>query len=436
MDTQIQNKKIIFCVMMLFLFSFFAFAEDDRHLAVDQTIGGMEQGSRIGAPGSTPVPITDAHKTISSSQGTKKAQTNSATPAAGENHGNIYSSPAQAKNPVNTVPVESESTAGQTETGGGQTGGSAEVGTGETGSGQTTNPIDAGVSQPETEPVTNPINSGAGTQSEDTSGSPSAGTETDETAAEPTPAPDTGSEPTTETGSTDTQENNPIVDTEVSADLESGTIEADATVDTTGELEEKEIFEADLEAEGVGSVDTDVSSAADITGEEVVENADVTTDAIPETGLPDGQAGPTETSSSTESTQESNPIVDTEVSADLESGTIEADATVDTSGELEEKQIIDADIGVGETAAGTEVGSAADVTQSDIVEGADVTTQPVSSVTTTSDVTAEVDTTGETTGSEADVGLEADVSGLSEGEDVTCDPADGITADACGVPQL
>ena len=371
---------------MLFLFSFFAFAEDDRHLAVDQTIGGMEQGSRIGAPGSAP--ITDAHKTISSSQGTTKAGTSSANPAAaGENHGNIYSSPAQAKNPVNTVPSGSESTAGQTETGGGQTGGSAEVGA-------------------------------------------------DETAAEPTPAPDTGSEPTTETGSTDTQESNPIVDTEVSADLESGTIEADATVDMTGELEEKEIFEADLEAEGVGSVDADVSSAADITGEEVVENADVTTDAIPQTGLPDGQAGPTETSSSTESAQESNPIVDTEVSADLESGTIEADATVDTSGELEEKQIIDADMGAGETAAGTEVGSAADVTQSDIVEGVDVTTQPVSSVTTASDVTAEVDTTGETTGSEADVGLEADVSGLSEGEDVTCDPSDGITADACGVPQL
>ena len=85
----------------------------------------------------------------------------------------------------------------------------------------------------------------------------------------------------------------------------------------------------------------------------------------------------------------------------------------------------------------TEVGSATDVTQSDIVESADITTQPVQKIIPIpSDLTAEVDTTGATSGGEADVGIEADVEGISEGEDVTCDPADGLTSAACGIPQL
>ena len=103
---------------------------------------------------------------------------------------------------------------------------------------------------------------------------------------------------------------------------------------------------------------------------------------------------------------------------------------------IEEKKIIEADVVTGETTTQTEVGSATDVTQSDTVENTNITTQPVSTVTTTSDITAEVDTTGETTGGETDVGVEADVSGVSEAEDVTCDPADGLTSSACGLPQL
>ena len=375
MVIRLQIKKIIFGGIILLLSSSFVFADEDRHLAVDQAIGGMEQGSRIGAPGSTPIPITDAHKTISSPQGTKKAEPSPVT--VGSNHGYIYSAPGQTDNPVKTVPTESGSVTGQTATG--ETGGTAEVEPGQS----------------------------------DEIPTESGGPETD----------------TSETSS------NPIVDVDASIDLKSGTVEADATVDTTGELEEKQIFEADLEAEGVGSVDADVSSAADITGEEIVEGADVTTDAISETVQPAGQTGASE-SPSTESTQESNPIVDTQVDADLESGKVEADATVDTSGELEEKQIIDADLATGETTTEAEVGSAVDVTQSDTVASTDITTQPVSTATTPSDFTAEVDTTGETSGGEADVGVEADVSGMSEGEDVTCDPADGLTSAACGLPQL
>ena len=316
---RIPIPKIFFCASILFLSSSFAFADEDRHLAVDQAIGGMKEGSRIGAPGTTPIPITDAHKTISSSQGTQQAGPGPVSVGAS----------TQTNNPVNTTgPAGSESVPGQPGTG--ETGGPLEAGTGETGE----TPTEGGGLEP-------------GAQ-----------------------------EPSGDSG-------NPIVDVGAGADLESGTVEADATVDTTGELEEKPVFEADLEAE-----------AAD-------------------------------------GTQESNPIVDTQVSIDLESGTVEADATVDTSGELEERQILDADFAAGETTTEAEAGSATDITQSDIVESADVTTQPVQSVIPVpADLAAEVDTTGETTGGEADVGVEADVSGTSEAEDVICDPVDGLTSSA------
>ena len=385
MNIRVQIKKIILGGIILLISSSFVFADEDRHLTVDQAIGGMEQGSRIGAPKSTPIPITDVHKTISSSQGTKAAPS---PVTVGSNHGNIYST-----------------------------------------SGQENNPVDAGISQPTTELTTNPIDSGASTEKpEPPTQEPSAGNG-GETPTESGGSETGGSETGTQEPAADSS--NPIVDVGASADLESGTVETDATVDTTGELEEKQILEADLDAEGIGSIDADVRSAADITGEEVVKDANVTTDAIIETVQP----SPTE-SSSTDTTPKSNPIVDTQVSTDLESGKVEADATVDTSGELEEKQILDADLGLGETTTETEVGSATDVTQSDTVESTDITTQPILTVTATSDLTAEVDTTGETIGGETDVGVEADVSGMSEGEDVTCDPADGLTAAACGLPKL
>ena len=397
----INMKKIIFSVGILLMSSSFAFSDEDLHIAVDQAIGGMEQGSRISAPNAQgTAPLTDIHKTISSSQGTKKAGSSPIT--VGSNHGNIYSASGQTNNPVNTGTTGSESTTGQTGTG--QTDGSESSGTGETGSEQVTNPVDTGVSQPVTEPITNPIDSGVNTET-------------------PTEEPSTGN------GGSETS-GNPIVDVGAGVDLESGTVETDVTVDTTGELEEKKIFEADLEAEGVGSVDADVSSAEGITGEEVVKDADVTTETITQPVQPADQGG-------SESTQESNPIVGTDVNVNPESGTVEGGVTVDTSGELEERQIIDADVAAGETAAETEVGSATDITQSDIVESVDITTQAVQKIIPIpADLAAEVDTTGETSGGEADVGVEADVEGISEGEDVTCDPADGLTSAACGIPML
>ena len=431
-------KKIIFSVIMLLMFSSFAFTDEDKHLAVDQAIGGMEQGSRISAPDAKgTAPLTDIHKTISSSQGTKKAEPSAVTISS--NHGNIYSAPGQTSNPVNTGITGSESTTGQTGTT--ETGGTESSGTGETGSGQVTNPIDTGgVSQPETEPITHPIDSGVGTETltEEPSTGTGGSTQEDTSGTNEHPMGTGGSE----TGSSETS-GNPIVDIGAGVDLESGTVETDVTVDITGELEEKEIFEADLEAEGVGSIDADVTSAADMTGEEVIKDADVTTDTITqtvqpvvETVHPAEQTGPAE-SPPTESTQESNPIVGADVNVNPESGTVEGGVTVDTSGELEERQIIDADVTAAETAAETEVGSATDVTQSDIVESADITTQSVQKIIPIpSDLTAEVDTTGETSGGEADVGVEADVSGISEGEDVTCDPADALTSAACGIPQL
>ena len=214
--------------------------------------------------------------------------------------------------------------------------------------------------------------------------------DTNESPVQNTSAVDNGGDETTPEPEPTEDVSQPIIDADVSVDLDSGTVETDVAVDTSGELEDKEIFEADFEAETT----TESSSTSD------------------------------------------NPIVDADVSADLESGTVEADATVDTSGELEEKQIIDADIGAGETTTETEVGSATDVTGSDIVEDADITTEPVQTIPPPSNITAEVDTTGATTGGEADVGVEADVSGVSEAEDVVCDPTDGLTSDACGVPQL
>ena len=430
--------KIVLGGMILLTASSIAFADEDGHIAVDQAIGGMEQGSRISAPDAKgTAPLTDIHKTISSSQGTKKAESSPVAPATiGNNHGNIYSAPEQTNNPVNAGPTGNESATEQV--GSGQKDGAEPSGTVDAGSEQVANPIDTGVTQPATEPTTDPIDSGVNPPTEEPS------TETGDS----TPV-DTGgtTEPPTETGGPETEptdtSSNPIVDVDAGADLESGTVEADVTVDTTGELEEKQIFEADLEAEGVGSIDADVTSAADITEEEIVKDADVTTDTttetvqpVAETVDPAEQTGPAE-SPPAESEQESNPIVGADVDVNPESGAVEGDVTVDTSGELEERQILDADVAAGETATETEVGSATDITESDIVESADVTTQPVQSVIPIpADLTAEVDTTGETSGAETDVGIEADVEGISEAEDVTCDPADALTSDACGIPQL
>ena len=129
------------------------------------------------------------------------------------------------------------------------------------------------------------------------------------------------------------------------------------------------------------------------------------------------------------SPETSNPIIDIDASADLDSGTVDAGVGLDTSGELEERQILDADLAVEDTAAvEAEIGSAVDITQQDIIEDANLTTQPVESILPPpSDLSAQVDTTGATVGGETDVGVEADISGTGEGEDVVTEPADGLS---------
>ena len=392
-------KKIFFSAIGLLMLSSLALADDDRHIAVDRQMGGMEQGSRIqapgsfsGKPGSGTTPLSNVHQTISSPQGSQRKPVDSSKSSISENHGFIYTGETNHSNSV-----------------GPGASGSVETGAGETVTEETNHPIDTGTSESPTQPVNNPIDTGTGTGE----------TSTESGGTEPGAGPTEGS-------------SNPIIDADVNVNPGSGTIEADATVDTTGELEDKQILDADLQAQDVTSVDAQVGSASETTGQEVVEGADITT-----SGQMDQTSGSTHDETGTPTEPSNNPIIDVDTNVNPESGTVEADATVDTSGELEEKQILDADVAAGETTSTeTEVGSATDVTQSDIVESADITTQPVSTVTTTSDLTAEVDTTGATTGGEADVGIEADASGISEGEDVTCDPADGLTSAACGIPQL
>ena len=191
---------------------------------------------------------------------------------------------------------------------------------------------------------------------------------------------------------------------------ETGSIGNDMTPDKTGELEDKRLFKADLEAEDIASV------ATEKTGETIpIGPAETTTETTTEV--------PTETSS--------GPIIDVGLGTNTE-------VAVDTSGQLEEKQILDADVKLENTSpVAAEVGSAVDITESTFVKEADITTEPAQAIlATTTDVSTDVDTTGETIAAEADVGVEADVSGMSESEEVACDAADGLLPTASCQPPL
>ncbi len=234
-------------------------------------------------------------------------------------------------------------------------------------------------------------------------------------------------------------------------DIPAETIPAgtDAAQDTLGEVEEKEIFELDLEAEGVDSID-DVVTDSDVTdsAEEVVEKEVVektpeepVVETPTDTTTEAPTAIPAETTTETETPTETSdaPIVDVGVGADLESGQVKTEVAVDTSGELEERQIVDADVDIADTASvDAEVGSAVDITQSEIVEEANITTEPIQAVVAKPlDVSADVDTTGESIGGEADVGVEAEVSDTSESDEVACDPADSLLPDpSCDSPAM
>lgn len=117
-----------------------------------------------------------------------------------------------------------------------------------------------------------------------------------------------------------------------------------------------------------------------------------------------------------------NPIIDVDVSADLNSGTVDAGVGVDTSGD----QLLNADAGATDAGSGgtleADIGST-----SDLAGQSSTITEPISVIGPPSDLSAEIDTTGQTVGGTTDVGVEADVSGTGEADDVVSDPADGTS---------
>lgn len=222
-----------------------------------------------------------------------------------------------------------------------------------------------------------------------------------------------------------------------------GRIGIDTSSDKTGEVEDKHLFKADLEAEGVTSVESrefkeTVPVGLGETTTETTTEVPTETQTQTETPIETKTETPTEPITEVSTETSSGPIIGADVGTDLESKTVATEVTVDTSGELEEKQILDADIKVENISpVEAEVGSAVDVTEATVVKEADITTEPVETVVSApSGMSADVDTTGETIAAEADVGVEADVSGTSESEDVACDPADGLFPDASCNPPL
>ncbi|MBI4125766.1 MAG: hypothetical protein HY609_03915 [Deltaproteobacteria bacterium] len=215
------------------------------------------------------------------------------------------------------------------------------------------------------------------------------------------------------------------------------------TPDTIGEAENKTIFKLDLEGEGVTSIEEDVKRTPEVVREEVreeirEEKEPMTAEkeeTVAEETVPEESTGGETPLEETVVEEPESPILDAEADVNLKSGTVETDVTVDTSGELEEREILDADVAVEETTVEAEVGSATDITGEELVENADITTEPVATaVPPPADVSADIDTTGETTGGEGDVGIEAEVSDVSESEDEACDPVDGLTSDTCIAP--
>jgi hypothetical protein len=116
-------------------------------------------------------------------------------------------------------------------------------------------------------------------------------------------------------------------------------------------------------------------------------------------------------------------LIDIDASADLSSGSVEANVGLDTDNT---DQILDADLSAGAGETGSLAGGA-DITAEDIT--ADSALPPEitdSAISSEADIGTEVDTSGGAVGGEADIGIEADVEGGSEGDDLANDPADGL----------
>jgi len=248
-----------------------------------------------------------------------------------------------------------------------------------------------------------------------------------------------GNEQTTGSVSGTSTSSNPIVVVDTNVKPSSGTPNAGVHVDTSGQLEDRQILDAGVAGAGTGSSEAEVGSATDITGQELVHEADITTEpATSATGQATTEQISTGSSTTAQepSSTSGNPIVGVETGTNPESGTPNVGVAVDTTGELEDKQILQTDLAAEGVASPGQVGSASDITGSSAVHEADVTTPESGTLPIPSDLSAEVDTTGQTVGGTADIGEEAEVSGISEDEDVTCNPADGLTSTPCGPLKL
>jgi len=364
-------------------FSFLVLADENRHAVVDQAIGGMEQGRRISSQG---------HYNNSG------------------NHGYLFTGSGLSNTPsaTGTVQVKTEQASGIVNTGA-QAGQNGSEQATESGSSGTTTQKPSGAS-------------GTGSSGTQVGSAPeTTGSSAVHNAAVIT-QPVTGTTgPTVPEQTGGTQEpsgtsNNPIIGVEVGTNPESGTPNAGIHVDTSGQLEDRQILDAGIVGSGTGSSGAEVGSATDITAQELVHEADITTAQEPA-----GASG--------------NPIVAVEAGTNPESGMPNVGVAVDTTGELEDKQILQTDLATEGIASSGQVGSASDITgstgQTTTQEPSGASTNP-SVIPIPSDLSAEVDTTGQTVGGTADIGAEAGVSGVSEGEDETCDPADGLTSTACG----
>ena len=461
----IKNFCIVFLLMLAS--SSLALSGEDKNVAVDQAIGGMEQGRRISAPGSDnnkniisekqgsgANPVTDAHAhpflQTTGNQGymyfnagangpqnainrSGSQQTSGALNASNALTG---ANPSQAGGPINGGATGQTSTANQNSTEHPTTQTSAGSITVETGTSQTHTGTGeamgspAGAVQAGTQQIGSSVNTGAQAGqavTEQTSGSVNTGTPAGQTAVtgqvnnpsntgsitagtgethtgssssvttaqEPSGTPSNPVEPqgnggvliggeTSPTDGSSGASSNPIVSVEAGTNPNSGTPNAGVQVDTSGQLEDRQILDAGVAGAGTGSSGTQVGGASEATGSSTVHNADVTTQPVISTtgqtipGTTEIQTG----SGSGTTTQEpsgtsSNPIVGVEANTNPASGTPNAGVQVDTSGQLEDRQIVDAGV-TGQTGSTeVEAGSATDVTGQELVHEADITTEPV-----------------------------------------------------------
>ena len=137
-----------------------------------------------------------------------------------------------------------------------------------------------------------------------------------------------------------------------------------------------------------------------------------------------GNTGGSGSTTTTDTTSDSgSAIITVDLQADLDSGTVDAGLGVDTSAD----KLLDADVsGTTSSTTGTveaDIGSVSDITGEDMI----AVTEPLETVLSPeSSLIGEVDVSAETVASEPEVGIEADVDGVSAGEDIVADPADGI----------